>query len=86
MRILSAERMAKEEYRKYATGEGDGAGTWSVRYEGNSYMDDCYKGTYEQALKIAQQLKREGQEEVQIALIILNKDGHACYTNDLVIL
>lgn len=84
MKILNNKMMNDYEYKKIATGGNDGCGTWSVRTESNSYMDDLYWGDYEETKTYAERLIANGEEgKVSIALITLDEEGCSCYDNEV---
>lgn len=67
-----------------ATHAGEELATWSVETEYNSYADDEYNGTYEEAKAYAMQVKADHPDmDVQIALVALTHDGSASVTIDM---
>lgn len=50
-------------------------GTWSVEIDANSYADDLYNGTYEEALAYAKSIKADYPDvDVKIVLVSLTED------------
>lgn len=63
---------------------GNKLATWSVETEWNSYADDEYNGTYEEAKAYAVQLKADHPDmDIQMSLISLDADGCTDYTYEV---
>lgn len=62
----------------------DTIATWSVQTDANSYADDEFNGTYDEALAYARDIKADHPEmDIQLALIGLADDGCANYTYEI---
>ena len=69
---------------KALVASGDQLATWSVETECNSYADDEYNGTYEEAKAYAVQLKADHPDmDIQMSLISLDADGCTDYTYEI---
>ena len=62
----------KQEMLMRRIAAGEEIATWCV--QDSNYTYDIYNGTFNQCMKEAKRMKREGEEVVCIALMTLNKN------------